>query len=87
LSVCIVSVWESASGVSRPDVNSASVEYTPRLQGDRAYEPARNARARAWAFVFECHAKKEAARGAHPDGRDNAGGSENDCAATKNCTG
>ena len=32
-------------------------------------EQARDARARAWAFVFECHSKKKGARPGAPDAR------------------
>ena len=38
-------------------------------------EQAREARARAWAYIFDCHAKKKAAR---PGGPDDAEESNND---------
>jgi hypothetical protein len=42
---------------------------------DLATEQARDARARAWAFVFECHARKEGALPGAPDARKESNGS------------
>ena len=38
-------------------------------------EQARDARARAWAFAFSCHAKKKGARLGAPDARKESNGS------------
>ena len=45
------------------------------LRPDTTPDQARDARARAWAFVFDCHAKKKATR---PGGPDDAEESKND---------
>jgi hypothetical protein len=46
-------------------------------------EEARKLRAHAWAFIFDCHAKKKAA---HPGGPDDAKEFKNDRTARKNYT-
>jgi hypothetical protein len=38
-----------------------------RLAPDITPEQAKDARARAWEFIFDCHAKKKAARPGGPD--------------------
>ena len=45
------------------DAPRVTVKATP----DITEEQARDARARAWAFIFDCHAKKKAARPGGPD--------------------
>jgi hypothetical protein len=49
-------------------MNSTRISYTPC--GDISPEQARDARARAWAFVFQCWQKKQkAAPASRPDTR------------------
>ena len=54
-----------------------------RLAPDITPEQAKDARARAWKFIFDCHAKKKAARLGDPD---DAKEIKNDCADTENYT-
>jgi hypothetical protein len=39
---------------------AAKADITPKPSAGMTPEQARDTRARAWAFVFECHAKKKA---------------------------
>jgi hypothetical protein len=45
----------------------SNARATLRLRPGATPEQTRDARARAWAFVFECYAKKKAARLGSPD--------------------
>jgi hypothetical protein len=46
-------------------MSSVRIDYASRP--DITLEQARDTRARAWAFIFDCHAKKKAARHGGPD--------------------
>ncbi len=46
-------------------MDSTPVTYAPRP--DTTPDQARDIRGRAWTFVFECHAKKEAAPESRPE--------------------
>jgi hypothetical protein len=46
---------------------TARTDITVKPSREIPREQARDARARAWAFVFDCYAKKEAARRGGPD--------------------
>ena len=54
-------------------MSSIHTIYRPRL--DVTSEQARDIRACAWAYIFDCHAKKKATR---PGGHDDAEESKND---------
>jgi hypothetical protein len=53
----------------------ASLRTTVKATPGITEELARDVRARAWAYIFDCHAKKKAAR---PGGPDDAEESKND---------
>jgi hypothetical protein len=46
-------------------MSGAGVTFTS--SPDTRPEEVRDARARAWAYIFDCHAKKKAARSGGPD--------------------
>jgi hypothetical protein len=48
-------------------VKTELLRITVRTHSDSTSEHARDARAQAWAFVFECFHKKEATRPGSPD--------------------
>lgn len=60
-------------------MNSPTVTYSPLP--DAAPGGELNALAAVYRFVLDCHAKKKAARGTHPDGRDSAKEFDHACAA------
>lgn len=57
-------------------MSSARVVHVSRTDIDATQ--ARDARARAWKFIFDCHAKKKAAGVTSTDGDDTKGRSVND---------
>jgi len=65
-------------------VKSNSPDIACRPQTDLALEQDRDARARAWAFVFDCYRKKEATPDNRPD--DAKERSKNDSSARQKYT-